>query len=312
MIISYDIIRKNLSIIEELKAEFPNLVEYEKLLIQNNISSDEVSRKRINSLLEDLHFSGFEPYTSFIQAINRIKNPDSVPLEQLLIHEDGLKYSNIKPIICENMKSDFSDDKKIQKIFLNKSKSKFDQLFDNQRLLGRYSYNLDKSNLLIINYLIQNQVNVNKNCITSITFLNHFANELPVFDRFQLDEITITKKIVSEFSGLLDKIKEDFDWRRINFGYLNRNITSSIHEKVLTIKNGDFVKFISSKEKLPSNYNCNLTTNKTYTVDYIRMGYDNLLITIKDDENRRIELPYRYFSEITKMREDKISFLFDN
>ena len=139
-----------------------------------------------------------------------------------------------------------------------------------------------------------------------------FPNKSLYYKKF-LELISSMENITHQECPIcLDKIKEDFDWRRINFGYLNRNITSSIHEKVLTIKNGDFVKFISSKEKLPSNYNCNLTTNKTYTVDYIRMGYDNLLITIKDDENRRIELPYRYFSEITKMREDKISFLFDN
>lgn len=309
-VLKFEIFDQNLKKVESLKKEYPNLKRYDDVSTKLMTESTEGLRRERDALRNELTFSGFEDYISFLD--NKRKYLTNGKLD--LVTSEKLKYPALRKQIYDNIPDFYREDKKIRNILLNKSKSKFEEMFQNQKLLSRYSSQLNRSHKVILNYLVQNNIQVAPMCLGFIDLSYYFVTVLPDINPFQLNEILITKSIVNQISKVLDKTKEKFDWRKINVSYLNKSIAELVSNKVNTLKEGNQVKFIGelNDEFIKKHGDLKLTNGKVYTVNYARLNWDCLVVTIHNDDNRRIELPYRYFDEITKMRDDKISFLFED
>lgn len=174
---------------------------------------------------------------------------------------------------------------------------------------------MQKSSIPIINYIIQNQINIDLSVVPNFDTWQYFVNPIPELDELVIREMEITKVLLNSISAQLDVLKDTADWRKINSRFLLSKITMMINSKMI-IESGSLVKFITTPEAIHNlkmgAAAANLTSNKLYQVINSRVGWDtSLFISLRNDAGHVVELPYRYFEEVIKMREDKISSLFD-
>lgn len=100
MIVSYDMINKNLKSLDEVKTKYPDFQRYDDLYNQNAIHSTPETREELSNLKAELIASGFAQYIQFIEIIKKYRNQDG---SYSLIMTDNLKYKNIKKIITDNI-----------------------------------------------------------------------------------------------------------------------------------------------------------------------------------------------------------------
>jgi len=118
MKVSLDAIKFNLNLLKEVKLEYPIIQDYE---------DGKVSKSTVSNI-------GFD---SFITLIDYIKQCDSSGLKP--IYDEEIKFKDLKSKIIELNRVD-SDS-----IFKNKTRKKFDEIWNDYKLIQKYKNSRNRS-----------------------------------------------------------------------------------------------------------------------------------------------------------------------
>jgi len=299
--ISYDVINRNLNKLDEAIKVFPNILGRYQKLSKLIISNGDLSPLNGNLIFEKNKISslaskiGLEPYINFIDWISRLGSQKIVYTHEIPF--DTLKSRLIDGCEDEEVKSVLS--KKTKKGFASFLNSRQYHVYCGDYWTGRrgnrkrFKRNFSKNELLIVNYVIQNEITLNDH--DSIIF--YYKNELPNFESEINTELDITNDIVK---SLLRKIKSiKYDFRKLNFNLLKSEIETKIRNRMLSVEEGEKIKCIEEQT--------GLTLYKIYDVHAYEIGINgNLLVTISNDNNQRKKYNYRLFESVSKLRETNI------
>lgn len=286
---TYTIINKNLEKLDNALKTFPKILgKYQK-------STDSNEKVAISAVASKL---GLEPYIQFINYINDIKLKG-----QTLVYNYTISYDHLKTALIEGcIDSDVKD------ILANKSKrgfvtfingrdfGKFNGYRNGRRMKKYYKPNFAKSEAILINYVIQNEIKL-ENKYGHTLPMYYYLNELPNFEAETNTEIDITNDIVKSVLRKIKTIKYDF--RKLNFNLLRSEIESKIRERMLSVDKGEQIKCIEEKP--------GLTLNKVYKVNnYVIGNNGNLLVTVINDTLAASQYNYRLFESISNLRDRSI------
>lgn len=311
MKLTYDFIKKNLDIYNEVREKLPIVKDYEEKLIDYSIMSNLNLEKFANfydQVLKTNKFYGFDMICNY-------------------------SFKDLKEIIIDNTKSE-----RYKSLIKNKTKPKFNQIFSDKdsfdRLLngtwktkpaltrnGRMSYGTRKrekvegfTNCLIplFNYLIINEVEVVElddryQSSYHSNVYKYFTTEILTTDIIPMDEIMVTNTFLH---SLVSKIEsENINYKSLNLDYIIGNIRSKL-SRLMQVEPG-------TKLKSKDNFNSKITGNSILTKDKI---YDcvsssiirgSLNVVIVDDTGHNRTFPYDTFEDIAQRRDDLLSLLFD-
>lgn len=271
MILTYETIKINLEILDEIKKEFPILQDFQDGKIQ---------QETVNNI-------GLDLYVSFI---NFIKSSETANMS--LIYDKKISYRDVKKKIVEQ-----SYTEKSKSIFSKKKEEDFIKVFNDTNVNRRYtrSHNqsycpgLERAEPIILNYFIQN----------SIPFGDQFFRNTFYFrkiekPKFYSRELKMTQQFIDHF---IDYSKtQDFDFRKCNIKSLISELNSRIRP-MMKITTNLQVKCISKLKKF--------TVDNIYQVIDSRINYYGFLeIKIQDDEGDLNYVPYSNFEEISRQRSD--------
>ena len=278
MKLSLEIITSNLSLLEEVKSEFP--------IIQDYIDG-KVRRESLSNI-------GLDPFLNLIDYGKVCSNKNLK-----LIYPEKISYKELKAKISE-----LNTVEKSKKIFLNKSKGDFESLWNNYKLHKRYinsnndSYNpaLMDAESMIFNYLVQNDIEVNS--------MYMFARRDIFFDKlskpkYYSRELKTTQDFIESF---LNYAKEaNLDIRKCNIRVLSSELQFKLKE-FAKIDEGLQVKCITEST--------DFTVDKLYIVQGQKIGYQGFVeILIYNDKGERRWIPYSNFEEVSRQREDILAQL---
>jgi hypothetical protein len=273
MIISDEIIKYNLSLLEEVKLEYPILEDYEKGLIKN----ESVSR------------IGLDDYVSFINY-----KKDIIKYGQQLFYTDKIYFEEVIEKVVE-----LSYNKKVKKIFSNKSPEDFHKIYNDYKKYRRYSKNtnisycegLELAEPIIINYFIQNKIDINDNFLKRPNFFTTKYKKPKYYSR----ELKMTQNFIEDF--ILFAKEKDLDIRKCNINTLISEINNRL-KPLMSIEDGLQVKYIG--DNIPD-----LTFDKLYNVLGSRISYIGYLeVKIADDRGLINFQPYSIFEEVSRQRND--------
>ena len=285
MILTYDIINKNLAKLDDAIRIFP------KILGKYQTSSDAEDRARIKLLSDKVGLSAYIELMDYINA------------------KGQLVYKEISFVDIKEAMIDSCADKKVKDFMLKKTKkglhsficSKQFGIYGGYDQFGRskrpkyFNYNFNKCSTLLINYIIQNKINFTS---PSSSITKFYVDEISNFEIEVNTELDITKDIVQSISRKISTIKYDF--RKINFHLLKCEIENKIKERILNVEDDEKIKCIEAQT--------GLTYNKTYNVINYEIGSKgNLLVKIKNDNNLLVNYNYRIFESISRSRENNIN-----
>lgn len=287
---TYKIIDENLKKLEKACEQSEHIYNY-----KNKVLSD-IEKSNIKKICTKL---GIIEYLNFIDWIKEIESSG------FKVKYDKIDFKEFKEILIAN-----AFDDKVKEFIKSKIKKGMDSFLKSEDFLkfsgrishgkkGRkryYSPNFVKSNSLICNYVIQNEIETQ---MVSIGFFNRALSEYESQSQIELE---ITREITKSLIKKIDSIKYDF--RKLNIDMLRDEIDSSIRKKILSIDENEVIKCIEEKS--------GITINKTYKVDSYKIGENgNLMVFIKNDDDIQKLYNYRLFENINRFRDNVINCILD-
>lgn len=278
MKLNLDIARHNLNLLQEVKSEYPILQDFE---------DGKIRRETVNNI-------GLDTFISLIDCLSDFKKNGLK-----LIYDEPIKYKDLKLKLSELNRIERS-----RKIFLNKTKNQFDEIWNNYNLHKRYKNNrnesftpgLDLCEPMIFNYLVQNQIEVN----SEYMFLhrNLWFDKLSK-PKFYSRELKMTQDFISNF---VDYAKTaNLDLRKCNV----KSLTTELHHKLkemTQIEPGLQVRCISETFEF--------TVDRLYTVEDSRINYIGFLeIKLANDRGDFRYVPYSNFEEVSRQRDELLNLL---
>jgi len=278
MKLNLDTAKHNLNLLQEVKSEYPILQDYE---------DGKIRRDTVNNV-------GLDNFVHLIDCLTTFRNNGLEP-----IYDEPIRYKQIKVKFSELNRVE-----KSKKIFQNKTKNQFNEIWNNYNLHKRYKNSrnecfapgLDACEPMIFNYLVQNQIEVNSEymfCFRNLWF------EKIIKPKYYARELKMTQDFISNF---LDYAKSaNLDLRKCNV----KSLTTELHHKLkemTQIESGLKVRCISETFEF--------TVDKLYTVEDSRINYTGFLeIKLKNDKGDFRFVPYSNFEEVSRQRDDLLSLL---
>jgi hypothetical protein len=292
MKITYDIIEENFRIFEEARSKFP--------IIQKYIDG-EVTSNALNSV-------GLHQFGRFHDYVNHNKSMGFDPIMK------GMTWRKLKPVLLANTTIERF------KIYLrNRTQNEFIDILKNievyDRLLkgrwirkparrssGRRSdekvSSFTSCQIHIINYIIQNEIEISDN----ILGLEWFLTTKLSLSNTQVREMEVTENLLNSFVGVVEESKVDF--KKLNLEYISNFIGEKL-KKLMFVEKGSVVKCIKD-------YTACLTEGKSYTVEssHVRNGY--LYLQLSDDKGYMNSYPFSYFEDMSYHRNSILDSLFND
>ena len=272
-IITDDIIRYNLNLLDEVKQEYPILVDFENGIVQNN----SVSRVGLDD---------------FVRLISYKK--EIMKSGQELLYKDKIYYEEVIEKVAE-----LSLSSKVKRIFLKKGMEDFHKVFTDWKTYKRYSRSintlycegLELAEPIIINYFIQNKISVNTDFFKRSSLFFRKLSKPKYYSR----ELKMTQDFVEEFISFTKE--KDLDIRKCNINALINEMNERL-KPLMLIETGLQVKYIGTD-------NPRFTTDKTYQVENSKISYLGYLeVKVTDDSGLSAFYPYSEFEEISRQRND--------
>jgi len=307
MKLTSEIISVNLDRLEKAQKEFPILSEYQKTLeLKNGPSLDQYLTNLTRTLKDECLSYGLKPYIEFIDFI-----VDSKLTGQEIFYRKKIKNKEFQDVLVAN-----AIDEDAKKSFKSKSKKSFEVLvnskkwevftanFTNRRRTSRrYNNNLRRSDAIISNYIIQNQIEVKDE--NSFRVNKYYLNQIPVPDLTIKNEINRTKEIID---FIINKLSESgTDFRKVNYDHLTKTLNNELKNRMLTIEPGEKIKCV---EISPDS--TGLTLNKVYDVISKHIDYGVLKVIINNDNNQSKSYNYRLFETVTNLRNSALDELLND
>ena len=310
MILSYDIIKRNLETYNKSVEQIPLVSNYVK-----GISS-------MNMMVQ----AGLSEFCSFVIYV---VNSDYETIK-------NWSFRDLKELIVNNTKSE-----RLKKLISNKTKPKFDKIFEDpiilDRLLngswktkpkmnmrGRMSYGTRNSErcegftkcvIPIINYVIINGIDINLSEVNKYhgefnNVIKWFTNELTISNYEHLTESSNkTNELFSRISQFIDS-QEDIDYRSVNINELNDMLFKKLKDLIL-VKKGTMLR---SKNDLVSRITGSrlLTAGKLYEcIDSVITTSGEIDVVIIDNNGNSRKVPYLGFDDISRRRDNILKDLLD-
>lgn len=312
---TYDIIKSNIEIYREAKKNFPVISQYE----EGAVSHNNFSR------LGFYHFSEF---------CGMIKNATNSGFD--LIMED-MTWRKLKLILIEN-----TENERFRNFIKNRTQSQFNEILKNgvvyDRLLngrwltkpgltrrGKRTWGrrapehfdgLRKCIVPIMNYIIQNDIDVYDNSDSYFESFNNQSNTKNITKWYHLQkldysklpkrEIDATVKFINNLIQNLDDTNVDF--RKLNFDYLIDSISDKIR-KLMMVPKGTRLKCINSISSVFNKDVNYLTKDSYYVVKRCSMDNGYLSVEIVDDLNTIRWCSYSNFEDIAISRNELLNEL---
>lgn len=277
MKLSLECIEYNLQLLEEVKSEFPILEDFSK---------GNIRRETIQSIGLD----------SFINLIDFIKVTESRGMK--LVYSNKITYKQLKDKIVEN-----TFEPAAKSIFSKKSRKKFDSMWTDSKSFRKYnnprnlSYctGLQFAEPIIINYLVQNQIEIDGLHMIKKDFYSQKISKPRSFSR----ELRVTQDFIKL---LLNYAQEsNLDVRKCNIKSLTTELQFKLKE-LSFIEPGLTVKCISEYG--------GFTKDSIYIVQESRVTHQGFLeIKLTNDKGITTFYPYSEFEEISRQRDDILSRL---
>lgn len=301
----FDIINKNLQKLEDAIKTFPDILGKYQNLSKLELKADTLSRK--NLLEEKARISsyaiklGLSDYIFFIDWIAKVSLCGPV------VYKFEISFDLLKTALIENAID------KVVKDFLQKKTKRGMATFFNSSLYNTYSgvvrnryrrkgyeNNFEKSESIISNYIIQNDIKItrlNKNQVINPVISSYYLREISNFECELNTELEITNDITKSIIRKINTIK--FDFRKLNYNILRDEINSKIKDKMLCVERGEQIKCIEASQ--------GLTLNGLYNVNSYQLGSNgNLIVYVQDDNGITSAYSYRIFETISRLRENNI------
>lgn len=307
MKLTSEIISVNLDRLEKAQKEFPILSEYQKILeLKNGESLDQYLINLTRTLKDECLSYGLKPYIEFIDFII-----DSKLTGQEIFYRKKIKNKEFQDVLVAN-----AIDEDAKKSFKSKSKKSFEVLVNSKkwevftanvsnrrRTSRRYNNNLRRSDAIISNYIIQNQIEVKDE--NSFRVNKYYLNQIPVPDLTIKNEINRTKEIID---FIINKLSESgTDFRKVNYDHLTKTLNNELKNRMLTIEPGEKIKCV---EISPDSMG--LTLNKVYDVLSKHIDYGVLKVIINNDNNQSKSYNYRLFETVTNLRNSVLDELLND
>ena len=191
MKLTSEVISVNLDRLEKAQKEFPILSEYQKTFeLKNGPSLDQYLTNLTRTLKDECLSYGLKPYIEFIDFI-----VDSKLTGQEIFYRKKIKNKEFQDVLVAN-----AIDEDAKKSFKSKSKKSFEVLVNSKkwevftanvsnrrRSSRRYNNNLRRSDAIISNYIIQNQIEVKDENSSRVN--RYYLNQIPVPDLTIKNEI---------------------------------------------------------------------------------------------------------------------------
>lgn len=273
MILTYENIKYNLELLEEVKKEYPILQDFE---------DDKVSRDSLSNV-------GLDSFVEFITFIKQSKNTGN----QKLIYDNTISFRELKLKVAELTHTD-----KVKNIFLKKNKEDFIKVFVDYKVNRRYtkcsnaSYcsGLESGISTIVNFFIQNGIDVYDGYLRGGHYYLNKLKKPSLFSR----ELKMTQDFIDEFINYSKE--KDLDLRKCNI----KSLTSELNHRLrsmMKIESGLLVKCIKQRKSF--------TLDKLYLVEESRVGYNGYLeVKVTDDLGVDSFIPYTLFEEVSRQRDD--------
>lgn len=318
MIITSEIIQKNLLNLEKAFKAFPILKDYSdkfnlkiKLFLNSSLSNEYWKNEdELRTLREEIKNYKLNIYIDFIEYIEDCKK-----YGQEIFYRHKIKNIQLQKVLVEN-----SLDSEAEVVFKNKTKAtfskfinskKWDSLSNNNstRKYGskakRYNDNLSRSSAIIANYCIQNEIELVNENFKRIK--QWYLHAIPEPDLTISTEMQKTSSII-EF--IISKLGEnDSDFRKVNIDQLTSSIKSELTKKLLSVQKGEKIRCIEMPNE--SNIKEELTLNKIYEVSEKKLDYGVLKVEIINDKGKSKQYFYRNFETVSIIRDSFISSLLD-
>lgn len=311
---SYDIIKSNIEIYREAKENFPTISQYE----EGSISQTNFSR---------LGFSQFGEFYGLI------KNMTDIGFDLIM---ENMTWRKLKLILIEN-----TENERFRNFIKNRTQKQFNEILKDgalyDRLLngrwvtkpgisrrGRRTYGrraseyfdgLRKCTVPIMNYIIQNDIDVYNNSdgyfesfidqLTTKNITKWYHKEKLDYDKLPKREIDITIKFVNNLIGSLHDANIDF--RKLNVEYLINSVSENI-KNLMIVPKGTRLKCINS---MYSGSNSILTKDSYYIVRKSNIdisGY--MIVEVVDDLNTIRWCNYSNFEDVAINRNELLNELF--
>jgi hypothetical protein len=307
MKLTSEVISVNLDRLEKAQTEFPILSEYQKVLELKNGESLDQYLINLTRILKDESLSyGLKPYIEFIDFI-----VDSKLTGQEIFYRKKIKSKEFQDVLVAN-----AIDEDAKKSFKSKSKKSFEVLVNSKkwevftanvsnrrRTSRRYNNNLRRSDAIISNYIIQNQIEVKDE--NSFRVNKYYLNQIPVPDLTIKNEINRTKEIID---FIINKLSESgTDFRKVNYDHLTKTLNNELKNRMLTIESGEKIKCV---EISPDSMG--LTLNKDYDVLSKHIDQGVLKVIINNDNNQSKSYNYRLFETVTNLRNSVLDELLND
>lgn len=297
MIIKSEIISTNLITLESTKSQFPILIEYQKNEeLKNGKPLDIDVSKKSKQLKDECKRYDLGLYVDFIDFILLSKR-----YNQEIFYRNKIKSTDLQKILVENAydedakKSFKSKTAKSMGVLINSKK--WDvysaNIYPSIRRKRRYNNNLMKSEAIIANYFIQNEIDIE---IHNINRINKFYTFfIPKPDLSIKNEMDKTKEIIDFIINKLSESESDF--RKINCDQLINIIDGELRNKMLEIEPGDRIKCIEITDETNG-----LTLNNIYDVKSKVIENGILKVYVINDKNINTKYNYRSFETIANLR----------
>jgi hypothetical protein len=273
MILTYENIKYNLELLEEVKKEYPILQDFE---------DGKVSRDSLTNV-------GLDQFVDFISFIKLTSKTG----DQKVIYDETISLRELKLKVAE-----LTNTEKVKNIFLKKSKDDFIKVFVDYKVNRRYtrtcnaSYcsGLESGIPIIINYFIQNGIDVYDGYLSRGHYYLNKLKKPSLFSR----ELKMTQDFIDEFINYSKE--KDLDLRKCNIKSLTNELNHRL-KSMMKIESGLHVKCIKERKSF--------TLDKLYLVEESRVGYNGFLeVKVTDDLGVTTFIPYTLFEEVSRQRDD--------
>jgi uncharacterized membrane protein YheB (UPF0754 family) len=307
MKLTSEVISVNLDRLEKAQKEFPILSEYQKTLeLKNGPSLDQYLTNLTRTLKDECLSYGLKPYIEFIDFI-----VDSKLTGQEIFYRKKIKNKEFQDVLVAN-----AIDEDAKKSFKSKSKKSFEVLVNSKkwevftanvsnrrRSSRRYNNNIRRSDAIISNYIIQNQIEVKDE--NSFRVNKYYLHQIPVPDLTIKNEINRTKEIID---FIINKLSESgTDFRKVNYDHLTKTLNNELKNRMLTIEPGEKIKCVETSPD-----STGLTLNKVYDVLSKHIDYGVLKVIINNDNNQSKSYNYRLFETVSNLRNSALDELLNN
>ena len=287
MKITSEIISINIDLLEKAKKDFLVLEEFSK-------NPTPVGRTEAISY-------GLLSYVIFIEFIHK-----TLDNNQQVFYKKKIKNKEFQDILVScatDLDAKTAAKSKGPKTFGSLINSKRWELFcamgsSYRRRKKRYINNFEKSEAIIANFCIQNEIE-----ISDTSVLNRvYTYRLPDIDLTVKGEIDKTKEIID---FIVNKISESgSDFRRLNYDHLTNIINTELKSRILTIDPGERIKCI---ELATDTYG--IEVGKVYDVLEKELTSGRLSVYIINDYGHRKRYNYRLFETLTNLRNSALDDL---